>query len=240
MRDTCQRKRIQMNSRKYHRSSKKLEDRQAHVNKPDPGDRELQALGGRRPIPRGRMEGRVLAPEYLNPDAIHDPDQQHLGEHRISQTERRRYGAIEPRQAALGDQIAVMELLHHQPHAPVNDKLRKDQQRQRHQKADMNFHVQQERHGGAPAQQLPFQSREQEKGQPGEQRDDEDPLHQEFKSVSGEMRPAQKLEERPPQDERKLLGFKKLWFVHIVGFHGLSFLWLFLLPGNGSARLLPN
>ena len=68
---------------------------------------------------------------------------------------------------------------------------------------------------GAAAQHLSLQSREQQKRQPGEQRDNEDPLQQELQTVSSKMRPTQKLEERPPQDERKLLGFKKIRFVHI-------------------------
>ena len=77
-----------------------------------------------------------------------------------------------------------------------------------HQKLDMNFHVQQEGYGGTSAQHLSFQGGEHQKRQPGEQRDDEDPSPQQFQRVSGEMRPTQKLEERPTQDEREIGGFE--------------------------------
>ena len=40
----------------------------------------------------------------------------------------------------------------------MNYQLRNNQQRQRDKKADMRFHVQRERHGGAAAQRLPLQS----------------------------------------------------------------------------------
>jgi hypothetical protein len=60
-------------------------------------------------------------------------------------------------------------LLHHEPHALVHHQLGNDQQRQRHQKADMHVYVQQEGYGHAPAQRLSFQCREHQERQPGEQ-----------------------------------------------------------------------
>ena len=208
MRDTCQRKRAQMNNRKYQRQQQELEDRQAHIAVPHPGQRELRALGRRRRVPCGRVERHVMAPDDQDADAIHEGDEQHLGEHRVAQPKCRRDGGIEPRHGAFGDQIAFQELLHHETHAPVHDKLGNDQQGHRHQEADVNFQVQQERHGRAPAQQLPFQSGEHQERQPGKQRDDDNtPPHQPQRIV-GQMRPTQKLEERPAQDEREVLRIR--------------------------------
>ena len=79
---------------------------------------------------------------------------------------------------ALGNQIALQKLPHHETHALVNHKLRNDQQRQRHQKANMHVHVQQEGHGHVPAQCMSFQSRKHQERQPGQQRDHEDTLPQ--------------------------------------------------------------
>ena len=150
-----------------------------------------------------------MAPDNQDTDDIDESDQQHLGEHRVAQPKRRRDGGIKPRHGALGNQIAVEELPHHKTHALVHHKLRNDEQRHRHQKADMNLHVQQEGYGRAPAQRLSFQSREHQERQPGEQRDDDDALAHQLQRIAGQMRPAQKLEERPAQDEREVLWFSE-------------------------------
>ena len=54
-------------------------------------------------------------------------------------------------------------------HALVHDPLGNDQQGQRHQKADVYFHVQKERYGRTSAAQLTFQSGEHQERQPGNQ-----------------------------------------------------------------------
>ena len=138
-------------------AQQELEDRQAHVAIPHPGERELRALGGRCRVPGGRVERHVVAPDDQDADPIDEGDQQHLGEHRVAQPECRRDGGLEPRHGALGNQIAFQELLHQGTHAPVHHELGNDQQGQRHQEADVNFHVQQERHGRTrrPAAVLP-------------------------------------------------------------------------------------
>ena len=61
----------------------------------------------------------------------------------------------------------------------------------------------------------PSRAEEQQKRQPGETEITRIRCSKSSNNVSSEMRPTQKLEERPPQDERKLLGFKKIRFVHI-------------------------
>jgi len=74
----------------------------------------------------------------------------------------------------------------------------------------MNVHVQQEGYGGTSTQRLSFQSREDQKRQPGEQRDDQNPSSQEFQRISCEMGPTEKLKERPTQDEREIAGLEVL------------------------------
>ena len=61
----------------------------------------------------------------------------------------------------------------------------------------MNFHVQQERYRHTATQQLSSQSREHQERQPGNHRDDDDPLPHQHQGIVGEVRPTQKLEERP-------------------------------------------
>ena len=78
------------------------------------------------------------------------------------------------------------------------DKLGNDQQGHDQQESGMNLHVFQERHGRGPAQQVPLQSGEHEEGQPGHQQKGDDPLAHERQRVVGQVRTAQKLEERTP------------------------------------------
>jgi len=81
----------------------------------------------------------------------------------------RRRWRIKPRQIVLGNQIAFQELFHDETHTLVNHKLRNDQQRHNDQKLDMNIQILQKGYGGTPAEQLPFQSGEDQERQPGEQ-----------------------------------------------------------------------
>ena len=69
----------------------------------------------------------------------------------------------------------------------------------------MNLHVAQERDGHAPAERMPFQSREREQRQPGKQRDDDRAAADQLQRVTGDVRPAQKLVERSAEDEREVL-----------------------------------
>jgi hypothetical protein len=65
----------------------------------------------------------------------------------------------------------------------------------------MDFHIHEKRYGGITAQQLSFQSREYQERQPCEQRNDYNAFAYQRRGIVGQMRPAQKLEERPSQDE---------------------------------------
>jgi hypothetical protein len=58
----------------------------------------------------------------------------------------------------------------------MHHELGSDQQGHHQQKLYVNFPVEQEGYGRAPAQQLSFQSRERQKRQPGKQRHDDDAL----------------------------------------------------------------
>ena len=94
------------------------------------------------------------------------------------------------------------------PHAPVHHKLGNDQQGHRQQEANVNFHVHQEGYGRTPAQHLSFQSREHQERQPGKQRDDDDASAHQHQRIVGQVRAAQKLEERPAKDEREVVRIR--------------------------------
>ncbi len=70
----------------------------------------------------------------------------------------------------------------------------------------MNLDIEQKWHIGTAAPQVSFQRREQQKRQPGKQRDNDDALAHHHQRIVGQVRPAQKLEERAAQDERELGG----------------------------------
>ena len=148
-----------------------------------------------------------MAPNKQNPDHIHEGDHQHLGSHRVAQPHCRVEGGVETRHGALGNQLTFQEYFNHGSHALVHQEFGTDQQGQRHQEADVNVHVLQERDGRTAAQQLPVQGRTQEERQPAEQRDDDNALAQELEMIVGQMGPAQKLEERAAQDEGKIRRF---------------------------------
>ena len=87
----------------------------------------------------------------------------------------------------------------------------------------MNLHILQEGHGHAPAPQVPFQGTEHQERQPGHQQEGGDPLAHERQRIVGQVRPAQKLEERAAQDQREVRRspertqvFGGLWRIHCV------------------------
>jgi hypothetical protein len=61
----------------------------------------------------------------------------------------------------------------------------------------VRLHVQKERHGCAAAQRLSLQSGQCKQRRPSDQRDNKDALPPQLQRISGEMRAAQKLEQRP-------------------------------------------
>jgi hypothetical protein len=67
--------------------------------------------------------------------------------------------------------VSRKELSYNPDHPLIHDQISYDQQWQRHQKSDVNFDVKQKRHRHA-AQGMTRCEREQEQGEPTQQRDD--------------------------------------------------------------------
>jgi len=65
----------------------------------------------------------------------------------------------------------------------------------------VNLHVPQEGYSQVVVQHLSLQGRKHQERQPGQQRDDEDALTHQQQRIVGQVRPTQKLEERPAEDE---------------------------------------
>ena len=82
-------------------------------------------------------------------DAIDEGEEQHFGEHRVAQPERRSDRRLELWHRALGDQFAFQELLREGTHAAMHGKLGNDQQGHDHQESGMNLHILQEGDGRA-------------------------------------------------------------------------------------------
>lgn len=82
------------------------------------------------------------------------------------------------------------------------DQFGGDQQRHRQQEADVNLHVEQKRNALLAAANLPLPGREQQKRQPGEERDDDDPFANHQQRIVSEARPTQPLKERPSTREQ--------------------------------------
>ena len=162
------------------------------------------AVDGGRGIPGRRGERRVLSPDDQNAESVDEHDQQHLGEHRVAQPVCRRHGGLEPRHGGIRDQVPLLELLQERLQSPVHDEFGDDQQRKRHQVADVNFHVEQERHRDASVHQPSLQGREQQQRQPRKHRDDDDALSKHRRRLVGQVRTPQKLEQRPAQHQREI------------------------------------
>jgi hypothetical protein len=81
--------------------------------------------------------------------------------------------------------MTLQELPHHEAQALVNYQLRSDKQRQRDEKAYMNFHVEQEGYCCGAAQRLPFHNRQQQERHPGEQREEDEASVHELERIAG-------------------------------------------------------
>ena len=106
----------------------------------------------------------------------------------------------------------------------MNGKLSYGQQGHNQQESGVHLDILEERDGGPRTPQVTFPGREQQQGQPGDQRKGDDPLAQECQRVVGQVRTAQKLEERAAEDEREVHGgpgrirtLKGIWHIHRVG-----------------------
>ena len=104
----------------------------------------------------------------------------------------------------------------------------------------MNLHILRERARPRSPHRCPSRAREHQERQPGkQQRNEEDALAHQQQRIVGQVRPAQKLEERPAQDERKvrLIPVQKYRGWWWGGFMSSS---SSLLPGLLPAHLLPH
>jgi hypothetical protein len=145
-----------------------------------------------------------VAPDEQDADSINNADQQHFSEHRVAQPECRGDNCFKLLQGLRGDQVSFDELLQQGAHAPVHHEFGQDEQGHGHQKADMGFDIQQKRHSNAAAIKLPLKGRHQQQWQPRNERDHDDALANHHQRIVRQMRPPQKLEERPTQNERKV------------------------------------
>ena len=170
MRDTCQRKRIQMKMRKYQRTSKNWKTGTLTSVCHQPASDRL-ANPGFSAAAHVLRHGNVLARGDADP--VDKNDEQHLGGQRIPQTHRRSDQRVEARQVGLANQVAGVELHQSPPHANVDDELRDDEERQCEKKPGVDFKVEQKGDlRGAPPR-SPLQHREQQQRQPRDQHRDE-------------------------------------------------------------------
>ena len=107
--------------------------------------------------------------------------------------------------ALFGNQVPFEELLQQRTQPSVHDQFGRNQQGERRQIADVDFHVEQEGDPNTAFQQPSFDCRKDEERQPGKCGDDDDPPADHQQRVVGKVRPAENLEERPAQDEREVL-----------------------------------
>ena len=118
-------------------------------------------------------------------------------------------GVVEPLPRILGDQLAIEELPHHQAHPTVHNELREDQQRHRHQKADVNLDVGEEWHRNGAAPELSRDGRQQQQREPGEQRDDDDATRGQFEGVARQVRASEELVQRAAEHQREVGLFQR-------------------------------
>ena len=111
-------------------------------------------------MPAGDGQGDLRPPEKSHPDHVDERDEKDLRHDRVAQAHRLGDGRVELRPRGVRDQAALEELQHHRPHALVDNQLGQDQQRQRHQKADVQLDVVEERQRDAGPTRVPPRSTE--------------------------------------------------------------------------------
>jgi hypothetical protein len=94
----------------------------------------------------------------------------------VAQSKRRSHGGLELRDGTCRHQIPLQELLQHGSKPSVHHELGRNQQGNRHQIANVHFHVEQEGNRHAAGQQPSFPGREEQKRKPSCERDGDDPL----------------------------------------------------------------
>jgi hypothetical protein len=85
----------------------------------------------------------------------------------------------------------------------MHDELRDDEQRQRHEQADMELEVPQKRYGNRVRPDAALRGRQEHERQPAHERNDENSLTEQCERVVGEVRASEELEQRSPENQRK-------------------------------------
>ena len=106
MRDTCHRKRAQMNSRKYQRSSRNWNSGRLTQPSHQPASDGCKFPSDRHAVPARHVERHLRPPDESHPDDVDERDQQHLRRDRVAQAHRRGDGRVEPRPRRVRDQAA--------------------------------------------------------------------------------------------------------------------------------------
>ncbi len=186
-------------------NQEELKYRQAGEHEPQAGQRELLPTLRGRGVPGARAHGYVLAPEDQDADAVDEGEHDGFRHGRVAQLQYVPFDFLEARHLFRPNQSAAPELGDEQAHATVDDGLGGDEQRHHHQKAQMAFHVLQERQGVVAPDQMTLQGRQNQQGRPGEQGEEKAPAAKQPKRVVRKVRSAQKLKERTAADEREVV-----------------------------------
>ena len=206
MRDICQRSRVQISTRKYQRHSRNWNQRQADVAVPRSRQARVSCpqsdgVAYQVAVP----SAMIVAPDDQNADDIDEGDQQQLGESQNCAA------AMPTRWRPLNRVMALSGISRRSRNSCMirgacadARQLGANQQRHRHQKADVNIDIRKKRHGQPAAQQVAVDSRQQEQRQPGEQDEHHDARHHRARRVARQVPDAQKLKKRAAEDEREV------------------------------------
>ena len=205
-RETCHRKRAQMNKRKYQRRSTNWKSGRLTTPSHQPAARWLQSSPGRDPIPARDVQSDLRAPDEPYADDVDKRDQHHLRGHRVAKAHARSDGRVKLRPRRVRDQPAFEKLPHHRAHSLMHDQFGQDHQRQRDQQAYVQFDVMEEGQPDAVAPGVPLDDRQQQQRYPCHQHHREHASVQQLKGVAGQARAPPELVQRPPEDQREVGG----------------------------------
>ena len=116
-------------------------------------------------------------------------------------------GLLEFRQVFGRDDAPLHELRDDRADALMHDQLGGDQDRQRDEETDVRLDVVEERDPDRAARAHARERRQQQQRQPGDARDDQHPPAQQLQRVSGQVRAAEKLEQRTAEHQREVRLF---------------------------------
>ena len=206
MRDTCHRKRAQMNKRKYQRRSRNWKSGRLTRPSHQPAADGCSLPPSDVAVPARDVQSDLRAPDEPYPDDVDERDQQHLGDHRVAKAHARSDGRVKLRPRRVRDQPAFEKLPHHRAHALMDDQFGQDHQRQRDQQAYMQFDVVEERQPDAVAPGVALHDGQHQQRHPGHQHHRKHASVQQLQSVAGQTRAPPELVQRPPEHQREVGG----------------------------------